>query len=112
MQITQLTPALAVSSQIRPGDLAEIAARGFRTLVNNRPDGEEPGQPTNLELREAAERAGLTYHHIPVVAGQMSDEDAAAFGRIVNSHQTPVLAFCRSGHRSRVLWERSQRHHP
>ena len=40
-----LTPKLAVASQITPADVARIAAEGYTTILNNRPDGEEPGQP-------------------------------------------------------------------
>ena len=55
-----------VSGQIAPADVAEAAALGVTLIVNNRPDGEEPGQPSGAEIEAAAVAAGLEYRHIPV----------------------------------------------
>lgn len=98
-----LEPGLAVCSFISPDDLPAIA-RKFRTLVNNRPDAEEPGQPGSAEFEQAARRLGLEYVHLPVVAGQISDAQVGAFARALEDKPGPVLAFCRSGTRSASLW--------
>lgn len=106
MEIHRLVPELAVTGQLRADDLAEIAANGFRTVINNRPDGEEPSQPAAAELERAARAAGLEYRHIPVTPGELDDRDARRFGELVRT-EGPVLAFCRTGNRSANLWARA-----
>lgn len=106
MDIRRLAPELAVAAQLRVDDLAEVAATGFRTVINNRPDGEEPGQPAAIEIERAAYAAGLGYHHIPVAPGKLDDRDARRFGAAVRN-EGPVLAFCRTGNRSAKLWARA-----
>lgn len=108
-ELRRIAPSFAVTSQIRPEDLRAIAAQGFRAIVNNRPDGEEPGQPTAQELRIAAERLGLRYNHIPISPGQMTDGDARALAELLRGAHGQVLAFCRTGNRSSRLWEAAQR---
>jgi uncharacterized protein (TIGR01244 family) len=87
-----------VAGQIDPADIPTL---GVRTLINNRPDGEEPGQPTSADMEAAALAAGLLYRHIPV-AGGVSRADIDAMAEALESG--PVLAFCRSGTRSTYLW--------
>ena len=99
-----LTPTLSVAGQIRPEEVAELAARGFRALINNRPDGESPDQPSSDEIEAAAREAGLEYVHQPVVSGQVTDEDVARFHEWLNRQQGPVFAFCRTGTRCTHLW--------
>lgn len=103
-----LSPRLAVSGQIRPEDVARIAADGFAMVVNNRPDGEEAGQPSSAELEAEARRHGIDYRYIPVVPGQPLTQEARAFAQAVEESPGPVLAFCRSGNRSASLWKMSQ----
>lgn len=102
-QFRRVTDEISVSPQIAPGDLAEAAAQGFKLVINNRPDGEEPGQPTSAEMEAAAKAAGLEYVHIPVRGGPTPDQVEANY-RAVESAGGPVLAFCRSGTRSIVTW--------
>src|SRR4051812_103648 len=97
----QLNPGILVSGQIAPEDVAALAASGVRTIINNRPDGEEPGQPTSAEIEAAATAAGLSYRHIPVVGG-FSEAQVEAMADALDAG--PVLAFCRSGTRSTYLW--------
>lgn len=102
MEIRQIDPQLAVSGQIGPDDVAAVAARGFRAIVCNRPDGEEAGQPRFAEVAAAARAAGLEARHIPV-SGPVSDTQAAAFGAALSDLPAPVLAYCRSGARSAAI---------
>ena len=97
----QLEPGTFVSGQIAPDDVAAAASAGIRTIINNRPDGEEPGQPSGAEIEAAAEAAGLGYRHIPV-AGGFSETLVAAMADALS--EGPALAFCRSGTRSTYLW--------
>lgn len=104
MKITKLTPNISVAHQLTEQDLADAPAAGFRSLINNRPDGEAADQPGSDELATAAERLGLTYWHIPVVSGQVSDDQVEAFRAALSEAGKPALAFCRTGTRSATLW--------
>jgi len=102
----RLTEDIAVCAFVPPDKLAALAPR-FRTIINNRPDSEEPGQPSSAEIEAEARRLGIEYVHIPVVPGQITDEQVTAFGNAI-SGKGPVLAFCRSGQRAATLWALSQ----
>jgi uncharacterized protein (TIGR01244 family) len=92
---------LVAPRQILPEDLPDLAARGIRLIVNNRPDGEEPGQPQSAEIEAAARVAGLDYLHLPIGTG-FPAEQVEAMAQALD--RGPVLAFCRSGTRSTCLW--------
>jgi uncharacterized protein (TIGR01244 family) len=94
---------LQVAGQITPADVAAAAAQGIRTIINNRPDGEQPGQPTSAEIEAAAMAAGLGYAHIPVDHSGFSMEQVEAMTAAL-AQPAPALAFCRSGTRSTFLW--------
>lgn len=104
MKIAKLSDAISVAPQLTPEDLEAAAAAGFRMLINNRPDGEAPDQPGSAELSAIAERLGLDYRHIPVVPGQITDEQVADFQAALKEGKGPALAFCRTGTRSTTLW--------
>ena len=96
----QLDSTTFVSGQIAPDD---VAALGVTTIINNRPDGEEPGQPTSDAIEAAARAAEIDYRHIPV-AGGISQPQVAQMADALAQAKGPVLAFCRSGTRSTYLW--------
>ena len=104
----KLTDRVSASPQIKPEDVREAAAKGFATIVNNRPDGEESGQPDGAEIESAAREAGLAYHAIPISGGQFGEEQVRAMQEALSSSEGPVLAFCRSGTRSTLLWSMAQ----
>jgi sulfide:quinone oxidoreductase len=104
----RLSAKVFVSAQIAPGELEALAGAGFRSIVCNRPDGEEAGQPSWIEVSQAAERAGLPARHIPVVPGQIGDDHVAQFRGALDELPAPVLAYCRTGGRSTTLWALSQ----
>lgn len=104
MQIAKLTDNLSVAPQVTERDLEEAAALGFKTVINNRPDGESPDQPRGTDLAAAAKRLGLEYRHIPVIGGQLNEAQIKAFGDALAAMPGPVLAFCRTGTRSTTLW--------
>lgn len=108
MNLTQLSPQLWVGPQLLPHDLGDVAAAGFRSIINNRPDGEAPDQPRSEELETEARRQGLSYWHIPVVPGQATEKDARAFAAALEAAGGPVVAFCRTGNRSSGLWKMTQ----
>ena len=92
-----------VAGQIHPEDLAAAKAAGVTMIVNNRPDGEEAGQPPAAGIEAAARAAGLGYRHIPVASG-FSASQVAQMAAALEEAEGPVLAFCRSGTRSTFLW--------
>ena len=102
-----VTDELSVAPQISVDDVAEAARLGFKLIINNRPDGEAPGQPTSAEIEAAATAAGLKYVHIPVVGGPTAAQVEAERALLAEA-PGPVLAFCRSGTRSIVTWSIGQ----
>lgn len=103
MKMNVIAPAFAVSDQVMPGDVADLARQGFASIICSRPDGEEPGQPDADLVRAAAEAAGLSFHHIPVSGGVFPDEAVQAFGAARRSAGGKVLAYCRTGTRAVTL---------
>lgn len=94
---------LSVCSFVSPAELPDLAKQ-FRTIVNVRPDAEEPGQPSSAEMEQAARQLGLEYVHIPVVPGQITDQQVAVFAEALSDKPGPVLGYCRTGTRAASLW--------
>ncbi|CAN5521246.1 TIGR01244 family sulfur transferase [soil metagenome] len=103
----RVTDSLSVSPQIAVDDLDRAAREGFVLVINNRPDDEEPGQPSSAQIEAAAKAAGLDYVHVPVRGGPTHDQ-VEAVRRAVEGAEGPVLAFCRSGTRSIITWSLGQ----
>ena len=108
MKIVKLTESIAVSAQITPENVADIAAAGYKVLVNNRPDGEEANQPGNADIAAAAQAAGMEYHYMPITAGNFPGPDFGRMRTLLDDTARPVLAFCRSGTRCTNLWVASR----
>ena len=108
LELKRINDDVSVAPQISPADMTALKAAGFATVINNRPDGESPDQPSSETMRQAAESAGLTYHYIPLgrdgVSSHMVDQERAA----LEGSDGPVLAYCRSGTRSTTLWALAQ----
>jgi uncharacterized protein (TIGR01244 family) len=102
-----VTDTFSVSPQITPADVAAAAEQGFTLIINNRPDGEAPGQPTGAEIETAARAAGLDYLAAPVV-GRPGPAQVEAVREAVASANGKVLAYCRSGTRSITAWAMGQ----
>ena len=101
-----VTPTFSVAPQIAVGDLTKAAAEGFARVVNNRPDGEAPGQPSNTTIEAAARAAGLDYVWDAVTGGPTPAQADAMFQATSDGKKT--LAFCRSGTRSINTWALGQ----
>jgi len=103
---TPLSPEVSVAPQLGPGDMARVAAAGFRSVIINRPDFEGGAdQPASVDVMAAASAAGLRCVYQPVVSGAMTADDVARFAELVNTLPTPVLAYCRTGTRCTVLYQ-------
>lgn len=97
--IRVVTDRFSVAPQIALEDFAQLASAGYRHIINNRPDGESPDQPSSAVIEAAAKQAGLTYVHAPFVGQPTADAVKAAL-----SASSKTLAFCRSGTRSVTAW--------
>ena len=106
MDLRQLTPNLAVAPQIALEDVPLLAASGFKTLINNRPD-DETGAVDHQLMAQAAADAGMDYHYLPFTPGQITPDLIQGFAEALEGKK-PALAYCRSGNRSTVLWALSQ----
>src|ERR1700694_3974360 len=104
MKPITVTPKLAVAPQPVLSDFQELRRLGFTTIVNNRPDGEDPNQPGSAAEEQAARAAGLGYVHIPVTSTGMTEADARLLKDTIEQAPGPVVAHCRSGARSFCLW--------
>jgi uncharacterized protein (TIGR01244 family) len=101
--IQYLAADFAVAPQLSPEQVRALAAQGFKSVVNNRME-QEPGQPPEAELRAAAQEAHLQYERLPVNPSQITLEDVARFAELLERLPRPILAFCRSGSRSSILY--------
>ena len=102
-EFRRVTEQFSVSPQITLEDLPRAAAMGFKSVINNRPDGEEHGQPSSEVVEAAAKAAGLAYAYVPVRGGP-TPEQVAVEQELLAKLPGPVLAYCRSGTRSIVTW--------
>ena len=107
MTIRQLDDKILIGGQIRPEDVAGLVEQGVTLIVNNRPDGEEPGQPLGMEIEQAASLVGIKYRSLPIIRG-IGPADADAMDEALASTEGKVLAFCRSGTRSALAWALAQ----
>lgn len=103
MSIRHVCDGFAVAPQIALTDIPALVEAGFVGVICNRPDGEEVDQPDAAAIREAAQAAGLAFHHIPVWGGAFPDAAVEAFRAVRRGTDGPVLAYCRSGTRSIML---------
>lgn len=104
MTLRRIDDTISVAPQIEPHEVAELAEAGFKAVINNRPDGEDAGQPSGDAIRQAAEAAGLSYTAIPVTHAGFSMNQVEAMASALGQAGGPVLAYCRSGTRSTNLW--------
>ncbi|OFW97987.1 MAG: TIGR01244 family protein [Alphaproteobacteria bacterium RIFCSPHIGHO2_12_FULL_66_14] len=105
LALLPLDERVAVAGQLKPDDMAEIAAAGYVAVVNNRPDGEAMfGQPRTADLRKAAEAAGLVFLDLPFSGPRATPDQVRAFADLLAGRPGRVVAFCKSGMRSALLW--------
>ncbi|MEN9774262.1 MAG: hypothetical protein RL322_1332 [Pseudomonadota bacterium] len=95
----------AVAGQLRPEDMAALAEAGFRSVIDNRPDGEDAAQPDHAVMRAAAEAAGLSFVYIPVGAAFPVDAAAHQLREALPNLPRPILGYCRSGARSTTIYQ-------
>jgi len=102
-----LSSTVWASPQLSTDALPELAASGARRIISNRPDGEDPGQPTAAEMETAAKGAGMAFAWVPVT-GLPGPDQVAAVAQLL-ADDTPTVMFCRSGMRSTTAWAMAER---
>jgi sulfide:quinone oxidoreductase len=107
-QLTKINDFLSVAGQISREDIAGFAKDGIATIINNRPDDEEPGQIDHETVAAEAAKQGLEYRYQPVTTSMISRRDVIAFQNAVLRGPQPVVAHCRSGTRCYLLWAASR----
>ena len=108
LQQHQVNDRLSVSPQIRVADVAELAAAGYKSIVCNRPDREDSGQPLFADIEAEAQKHGLEIRWQPIQTGNLQDAHGQEFGELLAALPAPVFAYCRSGTRSVMAWALSQ----
>ncbi len=97
-----------VSGQITAADVAGLKTSGVSMIICNRPDGEEPGQPTAAEIERAAKAEGIAFRHVPIIRG-IGPADVESMKEAIDSADGKVLAYCRTGNRSALTWAVARR---
>ena len=100
----QLNDKTLVSGQIAPEEVAALKALGVTLIVNNRPDGEDVGQPESGDIEAAARAAGIDYRHVPIARGLGPSDIEAMREAMHSTGEGKMFAFCRSGNRSTLAW--------
>ena len=100
--VAELTHTLSVAGQIQPGDVQALAEHGYQVIICNRPDNEEPNQPSMDAIAAACDLAGVNFVRYPVDATSFPGDDLDAIDEAMNGDEK-VLAYCRSGARSTNL---------
>jgi uncharacterized protein (TIGR01244 family) len=100
----QITDTVFASPQITLAEVAEASAQGIKLIINNRPEGESDDQTPGDEIEAAAKAAGMAYIAIPVTHAGFSEGQVKAMAEALENADGPVLAYCRSGTRSTLLW--------
>ena len=104
MSFRTLSATYATSPQITPGDVPAIAEAGYRTVICNRPDGENPPDLAAARLRAAVEAAGMAFVDNPVIGGALTEANVTAQRAAMDAAGGPVFAYCASGNRSSIVW--------
>lgn len=100
----KLNDIVFVAPQISVTDLADAAQAGVRLVINNRPDDESADQPAGAEIEAAARGAGMDYVAIPVTHAGFAEWQVKAMADALDNAGGKILAYCRSGTRSTLLW--------
>ncbi|MFZ4552265.1 MAG: TIGR01244 family sulfur transferase [Aquabacterium sp.] len=106
VQPRQVCPEFAVCGQIAVADVAKLAQQGYRSIINNRPDGEGgPAQPSSADIEAAAKAAGMAYVHFPVASLMITPEQVSKYHALCADLPHPIVAFCAAGGRANALFQ-------
>lgn len=108
MDAKKVSPDLSVTQQVQLNEIESAAAEGFRSIIINRPNGESADQPDHADVEAQAKKCGIDVRYIPVIPGKITDADITGFAQALQEMPGPVLAYCKTGTRSIMLWALSQ----
>ncbi|WP_298147735.1 sulfur transferase domain-containing protein [uncultured Acinetobacter sp.] len=103
-----LTPHVSVTGQMNTEKFTQLMQQGFKSVIVNRPDQEQGNLVTVNQLRSIAEDADVSVIYQPVVSGKISATDVVEFAKYYNELPKPILMVCRSGTRSKVLFDQAK----
>ncbi len=105
MRVNQINENYMVCAQINVADVADAKAFGFDTIMCNRPDNEETGQPSAGQIERAAKKAGLKFFFVPMAHSGLAADTLDKFRSAVSAENGKILAYCRTGNRCTLLWK-------
>ncbi|MCU0999648.1 TIGR01244 family phosphatase [Stenotrophomonas maltophilia] len=108
MNLKPLSASLKVSGQLLPKDIETLKEQGVASVICNRPDNEQPEQPSHHALHDACHQAGMQFAYLPVASGVISDDQVHTFAKLMEALPRPVAAYCRTGTRVAMLWALSE----
>ena len=108
IRVLELGPQVTVSGQLFEHDVKLLAKQGVRSIINNRADGETPGQPRSADLARVAEACGVNYVHLPIDPRSINEKDVEKFASACDELKRPLHIFSRSGARSMKIWEMAE----
>ena len=100
----QIEEGFNVFPQLTHGIVADLAKAGFKTIINNRPDGERGNYPSSVDMEALAKQHGMDYFFIPVNTMALSMDTVQAFAEALKNAEGPIAAYCASGYRSALMW--------
>ncbi|MCZ2328979.1 TIGR01244 family sulfur transferase [Bartonella sp. F02] len=103
MDLQEIEHNIFVSAQINVENIETLAKTGFKTIVCNRPDQEDPDQPDFFSIKETAQKYGIKAYHIPIIPPLIKPSDIEAMKTVLKTAPFPLLAYCRCGIRSMHL---------
>jgi uncharacterized protein (TIGR01244 family) len=108
----QLVEGIWVSEQVMPNDVAALKQKGFHSIIDLRPDGEQQGQPGSAEIKAAASANDLSFAYVPVPHGDIPNSQVDSLGLSLAAVEKPVMLYCRSGRRAARTWALSEASRP
>lgn len=109
MKIQKLNESVYIASKIDISDMNKLKDIGIQSIINNRLDNEEGGQPLSVDLSEYAASIDMNYYDLPIVSGYYPATSVDKLTELLNTVKPPVVIFCRTGRRSMTLWAISQK---
>jgi uncharacterized protein (TIGR01244 family) len=105
IDITQHNSQFSTAGQINPEQISEVAALGYKSVIDNRPDMEGGSeQPLHTDIEKLVKASGMEFAYLPVISGAITAEQVEQMAALIETLPKPILAFCRSGARSTNLY--------
>jgi sulfide:quinone oxidoreductase len=106
MNLREIDDNFSIAEQIHKHDLMLLKEAGYTDVVCNRPDNEDPGQPSFSELEAEAIKIGMKTHHLAFDGRNYSPDHVVGLREVLDGAEGRTVAFCRTGNRSLLLWSR------